>query len=210
MSTASPVQICNIALGWLGQGSITSFEDRSRTAQLCKDNYDLLRDALLESRCWTFAEFKKVSTSSQVPGRVDGNENTYAENGWPEWGEGFVHYIDSQFLKVFRVYRDSSMDSDNQAVWGRHGEYVIADQETIYMWGVRRVEDTDSFSELFVQALAGRIAADLCVPITQNRALQVDMWSLFNDKMSEAAARDGQQGRNETVGATRLRRARMR
>jgi hypothetical protein len=67
------------------------------------------------------------------------------------------------------------------------------------MQGLTRISDTSSFSSLFVQALAARIAADAAIPLTENRQLQVDMWGLYNDKLTEAAARDGQQGTSDVV-----------
>jgi hypothetical protein len=204
------VEICNTALSFLGQTTITSLDDRTRTAQLCKQVYAPLRDSLLESKMWSFAAFKAVSETVQVVGRVDGATNTYAENGYPEWGNQFVHTIDDNFLSVFRVYSDVSGSVPVPAVWERMGDYIVSDSALVYMEGNRRETNPNKFSELFIQALSQRIAADLCIPITQNQKLFADMYTVYNDKMSIAAALDGQQGRNERIRPTRLKGSRNR
>lgn len=202
MST-SPTSICNIALGWLGQSTITSLEDANQTAQLCKQNYAPLRDAVIEARYWRFASLRTTSQSNDVPGSKE-------DLGFPQWGGGFVHTIPNEYAQVFRCYTDVTgvKESWIQANWERIDNYIISYEPFIFMEGVRIVEDTNKFSALFVQALAARLAADLAIPITQNRSLQADMWSLYNDKLSEATVRDGQQGRSEDLTATRLTRAR--
>jgi hypothetical protein len=197
----SEVSICNLALGWLGEKTITSLNDQSRAAQLCAENYPALRDAVIEARYWRFATVRTVLQSQDTPG-------SKTEAGFPQWGVGYVHAIPTNYLAVFRVYRD--MFGEAMSNWTREGSYIISDDSTIFVSGVVSVSDTGKFSNLFEQALAARLAADLAIPLTQNRQLQADMWTLYNDKMSEATVRDGQQGRSEDVNATRLVNARSR
>ena len=62
---ASEVSICNQAISWLGGKSIISLDDGTTEANLCKANYDHLRDVVLEAKAWTFAikrvQFAKLS-----------------------------------------------------------------------------------------------------------------------------------------------------
>jgi hypothetical protein len=186
-SMVSEVSICNQALLWLGQNIITSFDDESTTAQWCRNNYPFLRDAVLEARTWTFAISRFASTTANTPA----------------WGPGFSHTLPGNWLMVTRVFRDATHTDPNKwrvsEGWRLEAGKVIADQGTVYMQGLTRISDTSSFSSLFVQALAARIAADAAIPLTENRQLQVDMWGLYNDKLTEAAARDGQQGTSDVV-----------
>jgi len=179
----SEVSICNQALTWLGQDPITSFDDNLDTAQWCRNNYRFLRDAVLESRMWTFATARYVSTSADKP----------------VWGGGFVHTLPPSWISVFRCYQPGSMGTPLPLNWRLEGGQVIAEYETIWMWGVVGVEDTQKFTPLFAQALAARIAADGAIPFTENRNLQSDMWKLYDAKLAEAAARDGQQGTNDKL-----------
>jgi len=178
----SEVSICNQALGWLGAKRISGFSENSVPAKLCRDNYPVLRDALLESRMWTFASFKDVSESATTDG----------------WGEWFIHPILDEYLSVFRVYRrvsEGNMVRDD--AWYREGDNIVSERPTIYFSGIKRMTDSGKFSPMFVQALAARIAADLAIPLTENRQLQADMWNLYQAKLMEATTRDGQQAANE-------------
>ena len=67
------------------------------------------------------------------------------------------------------------------------------------MWGINRIVDTSLFSAAFVQCLATRLAADLCMAITENTAQQGVLWQLYGAKIKEAAISDGVQGANELV-----------
>jgi hypothetical protein len=182
----SEVSICNQALSWLGQQPITSLDDKSTTAEWMRNNYPFIRDAVLEERTWTFATSRAKSTTVERDA----------------WDSAYVHSIPDQWMNVFRVYRDGICLTTID--WRMEEGKVLCAEDAILMWGTRRVTDTGKFSPLFTQALAARIAADACVPLTENRQLQVDLWGLYGDKMKEAAARDGQQGSNDMITQSRL------
>ena len=48
----NPIQICNLALSWLGANRILSFDENSNESRLCSDVYEPLRQAVLEERAW--------------------------------------------------------------------------------------------------------------------------------------------------------------
>lgn len=186
----SETSICNQALSWLGQTPIASLDDQSTVAVLCKQNYHLLRDAVLSERVWTFATVRAVSETE----RRD------------EWDQMYTHPIPPVWLDVFRVGKDVRTNGDltDDPTWRKEGGKILSNYPKIYLWGVERVADTGRMSLMFTQALAARIAADLCIAITENDRLQADLWALYIDKLSAAAARDGQQGNNDRITQTRL------
>ena len=184
----SEVSICNQALLWLGQETIISFDDPSTTAEWCRNNYPFIRDAVLESRMWTFATSRAKSSTANLDA----------------WGQEYSHNMPVYWISVFRVYRDVSNNTHQPIEWRREGNKILCSEANIFLWGLVYITDTGRFSPLFVQALAARIAADAAIPLTENRQLQADMWGLYNDKLSEAAARDGQQGTSDTITQSRL------
>jgi hypothetical protein len=190
----SEVSICNQALGWLGQNRITSLDDESVRAQLCKENYPFLRDAVLEERMWTFATVRAKNVS----------------NDRDEWDAKYVHPKPQGWMKVFRVFKNVTPTKHPDTTWCFEDGNVLSDYNTVYMWGIQQVTNTGKYSMLFAQCLAQRIAADLCIALTENRKLQVDMWALYGDKIAEAAARDGQQGLNEQINSDKYIHARAR
>jgi hypothetical protein len=189
-SMISETSICNQALSWIGGSPIESLEDPIQAGRFCKANYPFLRDAVIEARFWSFARVRHVSTVADKPVS-------------PSWGNQFLHSVPVDWLQVFYVYDDPHADRQIEG-WTREGLTVYADYGTVYMAGVQRITDTGKFSNLFVQCLAARLAADLAMPIAGDRALQRDMWNLYEVKMAEAAARDGAQGRNQRIRSSTL------
>ena len=189
-SMVSETSICNQALTWLGQDPVNSINDGSTTAEWMRNNYPFLRDAVLEERMWTFATARAKSITEDMD----------------EWGTMYTHPIPLNWQSVYRVY--SSVDGYGNGVsdrtWRMEGGNVLSTNQTVYLWGIQQVTDTNKSSMLFIQALAARIAADACIPMTENRQLQADMWGLYGDKLREAAARDGQQGSNDIITQSKL------
>ena len=181
-SMISEVAICNTALAWLGQTPITTLDDPADpNAEKCRNVYPFVRDAVLEEREWTFARARATSTTEQ-------------RDDWDQW---YKHSFPEDWLTVSNVYEDAN--SEENIEWVREGRYILTKYETVYMRGLKRIVDTGQFSNLFVQALAARMAADLAIPLTQDRQMQADMWQLYQAKLMEAAARDGYQGSSQKL-----------
>ena len=187
-SNVSEVSICNQALTFLGQKPITSLNDASTTAEWMRNNYPFIRDAVLEERMWTFATARASSTT------LDRDA----------WDTAYAHPAPLNWISVFRIYRNSGISTLTSIDWRFEDGNILCSESNILLWGLKRVTDTGKFSPLFVQALAARIAADGCIPLTENRELLRDMWMLYGDKLREAAARDGQQGSNDMITQSRL------
>jgi hypothetical protein len=179
------VEVCNLALGWVGSELITSIDDDSTSARLCKALWTPTRDVVLEDREWTFA------VSRIGPVAPDASAPAF----------GWLHrfQIPSTVLRVLRC-----VDADNQLIeWQREGAFVVSDQATLRMVALVRVEDTASLPPSFCHALAARLAADLAIPIAQSSSMQASMWQLYTAKLKAAAAMDGMQGRAERRTNTR-------
>ena len=183
---ASEVTICNLALGWIGGNLITSLLDPSREAQLCNANYAELRDAVTEEGRWTFA---KVYLVYGAITRLDAEALGY---GWK-----YAFPIPNEILLTLRVF--DRPDSERQTRWEKAGNLILTDDKTIYTESWRQVTNPNEFTATFRQALAARIARDLCLPLTQNKKLWDSMAALYESNLSEALAIDGMQGRNEKL-----------
>lgn len=181
----TPVQICNQALSWLGANLIISFEDGTPEANLCKANYELLRDAVLEEHPWSFAILRET---------------------WPEAtpapSEGHAHIIPDYVIRILGVTIDGS-----SVWWAVEGNRLISEVARPEVKFIQRV-DANMFSPSFGQALAARIAADLALPITNSRTMMESMYALYQRKLDEAANLDGMEGINERIRSTWLLRAR--
>jgi len=177
---ASQLDICNLALSWIGGKKIADLAENSVEAQLVSTNYPMSRDAVLAARMWTFAT--KQASPSPTAGTVP-----------VPWS--FMYQLPADCLRVFRVVDGNQLPIP----WVRQGAFVLCNSDAIIMVYVSQVIDTSQYSPGLVQALAARMAADLAVTYTENRSLQADLWKIYDEKMKEAAAVDGSQGRSDQI-----------
>ena len=182
----SETSICNQALSWVGANSITSLDDPSAEAEWCNSNYHFLRDAVLEERMWSFAKVKTTSVSATLD----------------EWGDKYKHAIPLDWVSVFYAYID--LNKNTSEGWEKVGRYVESDDSTLYLQGLKRVTDTGYFSALFVQALVARMSAEMAVPLTGDHKKAAYHWTLYGQKLADAATRDGQQGTNTSLASNTL------
>ncbi len=218
---ASEVSICNLALGWLGANLITSLDDDNREAQLCKTNYPDIRDAVLEEREWTFA-VRRIQLAPLVLPPVYGYAHQFL---LPPDVLRILNLPNTQFtdpgssLLIGGGLGASAVGPDQQPQLNTFrkesiedpsatGNVVLANTDTLIMRVIWRITNVGLFSPLFVQCLAQRIAADLCIPLTQNRGLWVDMWNVYQNKLARASAMDGTQGKMEVKRSEALQRVR--
>ncbi len=200
MTTAT--QICNIALGWLGANRITSLdvEENSKEWLLCSENFDTLRDAVLEEREWTFA-ITRVD--------LDPSNKTIV------FGFGHLFEKPSDSLRILTVHDDSVIrpqpittpqpvsrgvhDLPQLEGWQVEGNFIIANAELIHVRYNKRVTEVGKFSATFTQALAQRLAAEFALPLTESRSLFDKMWSAYAAKIAMGSVLDGIQGRTRKV-----------
>jgi hypothetical protein len=194
----SEVSICNQALSWLGQPPITSLDDKTTISQLMRNNYSFIRDAVLEAATWTFA--------------VDRHKSITADKD--AFGVAYTHAKPLNWVSVYRVFTDVSASNPAYWIqdkdWRMEGGKILTPNSVAFLQGTKRISDTGMFSPLFVQALAARLAWELCIPITENDKLVGTYISIYAAKMKEAKAGDGMQGANDIVQSRRLVGARRR
>lgn len=193
MSTLNEVGICNLALGWLGANLISSLDDEAVEAQLCKANFIPLRNAVLEAYEWTFAQKRFKPASLSTP---------------PPWGYTYQFGLPDDILRIVYVGNsDRIAEDDPVEYWTKElgpdgkGSVIMTQQAVIYCRGIVTVDDTAVWSELFAQALAARLAADICMALTNSRTMSSDMWSLFSKKVADADRTDGKQGKGRILRA---------
>ena len=176
---ASIVDVCNVALGSVGAPLINSIDDANTGARLCKANFAIVRDAVLEERPWSFAVQRKAYTR---------------EIATPAFGYSYQYLLGSEVLRVIEAYETDPGDLD-YAVENRR---ILCDAaDGIYARVLVRVEDLALWSPSFTAAVAYRLAALLAVPLVDNRTLQADQWQLYAKQLSLAGTLDGMQGRSE-------------
>lgn len=171
-----PLDIANLGIGWLGKKPLTAMTDNASVASA----FDGLRDAVLEDRNWTFAMSRWQVVRNAVPPAF-GYSNAYGP-------------LDSSIIRV--VHASDPDEHDDRLEWEPEGRRVLANSDAakLNIRALVRVKDSSLWSPSFCQALAARIAADLCIAMTNNRALAADMWKLYEAKLEIASGNDARQG----------------
>ena len=195
-------QICNIALGWLGANRISSLaiEENSKEWLLCSENYDSLRDAVLEEKEWTFAVTRVILTPIEEK-VVFGQEILFRK---PPDSLRILTVHDSSVVRPLPVTSPTVAsrgvhDIPQADGWQVEGNNILANAEKIYVRYNRRVGAVGTYSAAFVQALAQRMAAEFALPLTESKTLYDRMWAAYAAKITMSGVTDGIQGRTRKL-----------
>lgn len=184
---ASEVDICNLALGHLGDNATVASIDPpegSAQAEHCARFYPIARDSLLELHNWNFCSRRAQLAQVDCP--------------WPEWR--YAYAMPANTINVVSVLPPQATNDYSQNAysgngfgttsWDRRppaaGLYVpqpyscesdtngngviYTDQENAVLRYTVRVEDPTQFSPLFVQCLSWHLASMLAGPVVKGDA----------------------------------------
>ena len=184
------VDICNLALNFLGKGIIKSLSENTELARTCKLHYDRYRRILLKDYSWEFAE-----RTMKLEPVEDFGDNV---KGWD-----YVYRYPDDCLQVLKIYDGDDHRKDDkrekffvQTVDYRLGTKVICcNLENAYMDYVSNEEDCNYFSEEFVEALAHYLAYGMAQALTGSEAkaqteLQYMQNALYQAKLRTARERE--------------------
>lgn len=212
---ASEVDICNLALGHLGDNATVasiSPPEGSAQAEHCARFYPIARDSLLEMHFWNFS-MRRINLAP-------------LEATWPEWKYGYA--LPNDVLNVIAVmppdanddYASRFVPSDTPQfahnyspviAAGRYtpqpytievladGQHILyTNQENAMLRYTAYVSDTTVFSPLFTMALSWHLASMLAGPIIkgdQGAAEAKRCTQMAMGYISQAEASDANQRR---------------
>lgn len=168
----SVVDISNKALDKLGQGPITSLEDGSKSANLCNRNWSIIRDQVLRDHPWNFAVKRAILA---------------ADTTAPVWGFSYKFPLPADWLRLIEV-RDLSTGE-----YQVEGRAILANDSALYVRYIYQVTDPNQYDALFVDAVATRLAFELCEALTQSNTKKELMWNEYQDSLTRARLVDGQE-----------------
>lgn len=212
---ASEVEICNLALAYLGDDATVSSIDPpegSSQAEHCARFYAIARDSLLQMHSWNFAS-RRVSLASVTmpytmwqyayacPGDMmtavavlpPEAENDYALRAYPSDMAGYG-WTNAPFVAA-----GAYMPQQYQIETDTSGNKVIyTNQQNALLRYQALVTDTTKFDPLFVMALAWHLASMLAGPILKGdqgaaegkRCAQMMMAYLQQARASDANQRN--------------------
>lgn len=166
---ASEVDICNRAIQKVGGKRIASLSEDSTNARACNAAYDALRQAELRANAWSFA-IDRASIAA------DADE--------PEFGMAYSYTQPSDCLRVLDPYPYADFNSRD---WQIEGRKIYTDMtaplEIRYIADVTEVSTMDA---LFREALAAKIAIEICEQITQSNTKKAALLAEYKDIIAQA------------------------
>lgn len=172
---STETSICNSALAKLGSEPILSLDDDNFRARLCKQQFGILRDEVLESHPWNFAIRRKQIAA--VSGFVD-----------PQGEFSYSFQLPSDCLRVIRADRDSEILHKIES------DRLLANDEDVRIQYIALVTDVSKWSRNFREVLAWRIAWDLAYAITQSLNVAQNMQAAYELALRRARSYDAQEG----------------
>lgn len=199
----SKVTLWNLAITRLGHEQISSETENTKAGRLVRLHWPIVRDGVLRAHPWNWAIRRATLSTLNV---TPNHEFTYA-HALP---------TDPFCLKVIRTNYEAEGYSST-AVYGYPGlvgygalpvEYrietisvsgtpvraILSNESSMKIEYIARIEDVSQYDDLFVDAAAAKLAAELAIPLTDNQAAAKTMMELYQAKMAEARIVDAQEG----------------
>lgn len=133
---------------------------------------------------------------------VDGSAYTpYTSGGTARLSPAFQYEYQYKLpTNALRVIRHMDpVDPDKDYEYKIEGNYLLTDEDEAYVRWIVKLTDPDKWDSLLREAVALRLAVDLAYSLSGNRSLVDTMKGLYDDKISEAASIDGQEGTLDVV-----------
>lgn len=182
---SSATEICNLALGHLGERRINSLDEDEVSARACALHYASTRDELLRSHRWNFAQ-TRVALS-----RLEED---------PAFGWSYQFQLPADCLRVLEVNDSEIGDviSDEFIIEGRN---ILTDADEVNLVYTKRIEDVSMFDVLFVKALAAALAVMLSETIRGASGKTAELVQLYERVIGPLARRtDANEGNRGPLG----------
>jgi hypothetical protein len=176
----SDTDICNLALGHLGEAAITSLDEDSAAGRACKLHYSITRDAVLRSHRWNFAQSRV--TLSQLADA-------------PAFGWSYQYELPADFVRALE-YNDTEIGDMVSEEFVIEGRRILTDSPTVNLVYSRRVDNVAKYDPLFVEALAVKLAIILSEKIRGTTSKTADLTQAYERVTAPLARRiDSNEGR---------------
>jgi len=178
---ASIVGLANQSLFMLGHSSIISMTEDVEAARLCNGRYGYIRDSVIRAYPWNCATQRVVlAQSADTPSDYD-----------------YKYALPTSPL-CLRVLKMIEEEEDGYA-WKVEGRWILTDSSTCNIVYLKQITDINEMDVLLREAIAARLAADICYALTGSSKQQERMWVIYDRKMKEARSVDAQEGTPDAI-----------
>lgn len=175
---ASVVDVANRALTKLGAARIVSLSDDNKQARSINSCFYTLLEAELRQNRWTFAIYRTT-----LPALADA----------PTFGYKYQYALPADFLRLDMIndmYPSVSLDnyiSTEVADYAIENKKILTDLDApLKIRYGANVTDPNIWDPLFIEALACRLAAEICEDLTQSTPKRQQAWTEYRQALQMA------------------------
>jgi len=188
---ASDVEICNRALQKLGAKRITSLTEGSNNARACQTCYGILRDAELRKHRWSFS-IQRFSLAASPTPPLFGRQNAFPLPA------GFLRLLDPDPDWNFSgatggsLVGNNTLSVDSFVDFTIEGGSILTDVEApLNVRCVMQIVDPNTMDPLFREALASKMAQEMCEELTQSNEKKAACLQDYKDAIADAKKING-------------------
>ncbi len=192
----STVDIANYALNNLGASNIATLDENSKAARIVNQRYEAVRDAVFRAHPWNcLIRRAQLAQESDTP--AFGYAKQYALPTDPfclrvlEFSNGSLSYP-----------QDNMVNNTGGPVFAIEGRKLLTDEGTARIKYIARVTDPQQYDASLVEALAARLAAEVCYAITGSTSMIQIQTALYEAKITEARFNDATEGAPQRLEAS--------
>ena len=174
---AADVDIVNRALSKLGETPITSLGDPVKAAKLAASLYGIVRDDVITSHTWNFAK-----TRVMLP----------AEAKTPDFGWKYQYLLPSDNLRVMeagpwpQAVMDDYIGGERRSFVLEGGLLLTNHGPALNLIYLRRVTDVGLYPPSFIEALACKLAVEMCAALTDSNSKREMAWREYDMAIKQA------------------------
>jgi hypothetical protein len=170
------IALCTRALVRLGAQPISSFTDGSAESEICGALYAPMRDSLLSAYGWSFATGQvELTQLDETP--IAEYQKAYA--------------LPNDFLRALSAGNNvKARGMDYRIMRGK----LYANADKVILTYIFRPDESE-FPPFFDSALISKLAAEFCIPLTENTSRFETFYKLAETEFARARQIDAQQDR---------------
>jgi len=195
--SSTKVDIANGALAHIGETSIKSFQDKTKSAKLIKDRYDSARLEVLRRHPWKSVFSRKLlSPETAKPAFDQQFQYAYPADALRIW---YVVTMEIRGTAILGGAPASTVPGSaieiagEDKTWAQVGDKLLSDHGDIGVAYVRDEPNTRLYDPLLVSVIELKLAFNICFALTQDAALKKDLFGYFTEALVKAKSVDAKQ-----------------
>jgi hypothetical protein len=201
----SKIDICNLALSFLGHKPITSIDPPvENAAKTCNQHYDNARRELLRQHVWNFA-VKRDSLAALTTTPVFGFDTEY------QLPVDFLRLVELNNVDTVFYRWGVGFEAEEQEGYTIEDGKILADEagplEIRYIYDNT---DVSKYDPMFIKVLALLLAVNMGYEIEANGTLRENLRAEYTSELAKARSVDGQERPPKLVKRSKWLRERMR